>query len=77
MVRTTFIPSVLTILGRRRRNHTMSHKSDKDSEGSWEDDDYVNNYVAFNAYQDVPENSVADRVSNYVMTQFVTYSENP
>lgn len=55
----------------------MSHKSDKDSEGSWEDDDYVNNYVSFNAYQDVPENSVADRVSNYVMTQFVTYSENP
>jgi len=46
--------------------------SDEDSEGNQEDDDDVNNYVAFNVYQDVPNCSVTDRVTAHVATSSAT-----
>ncbi|XP_024020928.1 uncharacterized protein LOC112091467 [Morus notabilis] len=51
--------------------------SDEESDGSQENEDHVNNYVAFNVHQDVSNNSVADRVTNDVGTSSVIHSQKP
>ncbi|EXB26569.1 hypothetical protein L484_012563 [Morus notabilis] len=51
--------------------------SDDDSEGNQKDDDHVNNYVAFNVYQDVPNCSVTDRVTAHVATSSAAHFGKP
>ncbi|XP_024019584.1 uncharacterized protein LOC112091065 [Morus notabilis] len=48
--------------------------SGEDSKGSQEDDDHVNNYVAFNVYQDVPNCSVTDHFTTHVAISSATSS---
>ncbi|XP_024018312.1 uncharacterized protein LOC112090655 [Morus notabilis] len=57
----------------KKRNKSLNVTwSDEDSEGNQEDDDHVNNYVAFNVYQDVLNCNITDRVTAHVATSSAT-----
>ncbi|XP_024030940.1 uncharacterized protein LOC112094406 [Morus notabilis] len=63
-------------LKKRKKSFNVTW-SDEDSEGNQEDDDHVNNYVAFNVFEDVSNCSVTNRVTAHVVTSSATHSGKP